>query len=913
MASSYTDLGIEKMATGENAGTWGTKTNTNLDIIEKSIAGYVEQAVTSGGTTALSITDGDATESTSVARHAVIKLTGTITGNSIVTVPDSVEKVYIVTNGTSGAYTVQFKTASGTGITFGVSEKTTRLVYSDGTNLVDAGFGGSLDVEGRELILDADGDTSITADTDDQIDIKIAGADDFQFTANTFTAQSGSTIAAQALTATTVTASGIVKTDDTTEATSTTDGSLQTDGGLSVAKDAVLGDDLKLLSDSAVLSFGADSDTTLTHTDGTGLTLNSTNKLLFRDTGLYINSSTDGQLDIVADTEVQIAATTIDINGAIAMDGAITGATNITLSGELDAATLDISGNADIDGTLETDALSINGTTITTTAAEINLIDGDTARGTTAVADADGILHNDGGTMRMTSAATFKTYFTSGVSSAADDITIGDAAVTLSTSSGNITIDATANDSDIIFKGTDNSSDITMLTLDGSDAGSASFNDKVTIGDGKLVLNSTAVTSTAAELNLLDGVSGLVQADLTKLAAIDSTAAELNIVDGGTSATSTTVADADRVVLNDNGTMVQVAVTDLAAYFDDEITAMPNLVTTAATTVGALNSGSITSGFGTIDTGSSTITTTGLISGGSLDIDNVLINGTTIGHTDDTDLMTVADGVLTVAGELDATTLDISGNADIDGTTNLDAVDIDGAVQLDATLTIGANDQGYDVILYGDTASANLTWDTSVDDLILNGAARIVVPDGQLVLGSTAVSSTAAELNLLDGVSGLVQADLTKLAAVDSTAAELNIVDGGTSATSTTLVDADRLVANDNGTMVQVAMTDVKTYIGGGTSWQAVKTGNFTAAAGQGVFVNTTSAAITITLPAGTIGDEVSIVDYAGTFDSNACTVAANGSEKIFGSTDDLTVSTERAAFTLVFTDSTQGWLFKND
>ena len=83
---------------------------------------------------------------------------------------------------------------------------------------------GTLDVNGQELILDADADTSITADTDDQIDIKIAGADDFQFTANTFTAQSGSTIAAQALTATTVTASGIVKTDDTTEATSTTDG-----------------------------------------------------------------------------------------------------------------------------------------------------------------------------------------------------------------------------------------------------------------------------------------------------------------------------------------------------------------------------------------------------------------------------------------------------------------------------------------------------------------------------------------------------------------------------------------------------------------------------------------------------------------------------------------------------------------
>ena len=107
--------------------------------------------------------------------------------------------------------------------------------------------------------------------------------------------------------------------------------------------------------------------------------------------------------------------------------------------------------------------------------------------------------------------------------------------------------------------------------------------------------------------------------------------------------------------------MVQVAVTDLAAYFDDEITAMPNLVTTAATSVGALNSGSITSGFGTIDTGSSAITTTGLISGGSLDIDNVLINGSTIGHTDDTDLITLADGIATIAGEISVTTLDIGG------------------------------------------------------------------------------------------------------------------------------------------------------------------------------------------------------------------------------------------------------------
>jgi hypothetical protein len=768
MASTFSDLGIELMATGENAGTWGTKTNTNLQIVEKAISGYVEQAVTSGGTTALSITDGDATESTSVARHAVIKLTGTITGNSIVTVPDSVEKVYIVTNGTSGAYTVQFKTASGTGITFGVSEKTTRLVYSDGTNLVDAGFGGSLDIEGRELVLDADGDTTITADTDDQIDIKIAGADDFQFTANTFTAQSGSTIAAQALTATTITASGIVKTDDTTEATSTTDGSLQTDGGLSVAKDAVFGDDVKLLSDSAVLSFGADSDTTLTHTDGTGLTLNSTNKLLFRDTGLYINSSTDGQLDIVADTEVQIAATTIDINGAIAMNGAITGATNITLSGELDAATGDFSGDVDVDGTLEADAITINGTAIgsiygvvagsssivttgaldsgsitsgfgnidtgsstitttglitggsldiddvlingttightddtdlitlangvatvageisvttldiggtnvTATAAEINLIDGGTSRGTTAVADGDGLLVNDAGTMRMTNVTTLKTYFQSGASVAADDISTGDGAVTLSTSSGNITIDATANDTDIIFKGTDNSSDITMLTLDGSDAGSATFNHDIILGNDSFVrfgdagekitgdgtdltINSSAdlhLTATTdinipANVGLTFGDDGeKIEGDGTDLTI---SASALANIDAGTDI----VLDADGgdIFFKDNGTT-----------FGSATNTSGNLIIKSGTTTAATFSGANVTFAGTI-AGGGTLTTGGNV---------VIPDAGNIGSASDTDAIAIAsNGVVTFSqapvfpdGSIAVADLDIDGATDI--------------------------------------------------------------------------------------------------------------------------------------------------------------------------------------------------------------------------------------------------------
>ena len=100
--------------------------------------------------------------------------------------------------------------------------------------------------------------------------------------------------------------------------------------------------------------------------------------------------------------------------------------------------------------------------------------------------------------------------------------------------------------------------------------------------------------------------------------------------------------------------------------------------------------------------------------------------------------------------------------------------------------------------------------------------------------------------------------------------------------------------------------------VSGGTSWQAVKTSSFTAAAGEGYFVNTTSGAITMTLPAGSIGNEIVFIDYAGTFDSYALTIAADGSEKIAGSTADLTVSVERAGNTLVYTDSTQGWLLKN-
>jgi len=134
MASTYsTDLKIELMVTGENAGTWGDKTNDNLNVIQQAIAGYGEQSIAGGAqTTALTIAN---SPTLSVARNIVIKLTGAITGNQIVTIPDGIEKTWIVSNGTTGAFTVEFKTVSGTGATWTTTDKGIKILYSDGTNI----------------------------------------------------------------------------------------------------------------------------------------------------------------------------------------------------------------------------------------------------------------------------------------------------------------------------------------------------------------------------------------------------------------------------------------------------------------------------------------------------------------------------------------------------------------------------------------------------------------------------------------------------------------------------------------------------------------------------------------------------------------------------------------------------------
>jgi hypothetical protein len=289
MASTFVnDLRLEEMATGENSGTWGTKTNTSLELIGEALGFGTEGITTNADTHTSTIADG----ATDPVRAMFVQYTGTLDSACTITIaPNTVSRVHIIENATSGSQNIIIKQGSGATVT--IPNGKTSIVYLDG-----AGSGAA--------VVDALTDLNIAGTFNAASDIVSAGT--VQATGDTaagdgaamgFTSAEGLILTGQGSTndvtikndadadvleiptgttnvtvVGTLTSGGVLKTDDTTEATSTTDGSLQTDGGLSVVKDAVLGNDLKLKSDSAVLSFGADNDVTLTHAADTSLTCN---------------------------------------------------------------------------------------------------------------------------------------------------------------------------------------------------------------------------------------------------------------------------------------------------------------------------------------------------------------------------------------------------------------------------------------------------------------------------------------------------------------------------------------------------------------------------------------------------------------------------------------------------------------
>jgi hypothetical protein len=262
-------------------------------------------------------------------------------------------------------------------------------------------------------------------------------------------------------------------------------------------------------------------------------------------------------------------------------------------------------------------------------------------------------------------------------------------------------------------------------------------------------------------------------------------------------------------------------------------------------------------------------------------------------------------------------------------TTGAYTVQLKAASGSGATVTWSATDKGWKIV-YADGVATNTGiydtgFSTSAGDVTLTGTqtltnktltapkigTSILDTNGNELFLLTATASAVNEITLANATTGNKP---TFTATGDDTDIGVSIQPKGT---GTVTIDALTFPAAD-GTADQVLTTNgsgVLSFVDntGGTDWQAVKTTTYTAVAGEGVFADTTSSAWTLTLPATpTIGDEVSVVDYAGTFDTNNLTVGRN-SENIQGSAADLTVATERAGFTLVYTDGTQGWLLKNN
>ncbi len=587
-----------------------------------------------------------------------------------------------------------------------------------------------------------------------------------------------------------------------------------------------------------------------------------------------------------------ITAGTVAASKAVVVDSNKDAASfrNITLTGELDAGSLDISGDADIDGTLEADAITIGGVTLAETISDTvgAMVSSNTETNITVTyEDSDNTLDFVIGTLNQDTTGTAATVTTA----AQPNITSLGTLTTLTVD--NVIVNGTTightSDTDLITLADGNVTiagelDLTTLDVSGdADIDGTLEADAITIGGVTLAETIADTVGAMVSSNTESGITVAYQdADNT----LDFTVGTLNQDTTGTAAIATTVTITDNESTNEENAVVFTAGGDvdggnLGLESDGNLTYNPSSGTLTATAFAGALTGNVTgnaSGTAATVTGAaqSNITSLGTLT--TLTVDNVIVNGTTIGHTDDTDLMTLADGVLTVAGELDATSLDISGNADIDGTLEADAITVDGTAlneyiadtvgamvgsntETGITVTYEDGDNTLDfvigtlnqdttgtaskVVVTDSTANTNfpvvfhdesnallddtgalrynpstgellvpkltVAGTTTTADTVTMQASNAIVFEGatadsnettlsivdptsdhtQYLINqggyipvlaaatTTAITSTPAELNILDGVTSTA-AELNILDGVTSTAAELNILDGAT-------------------------------------------------------------------------------------------------------------------------------------
>ena len=334
MATYVNNLRLKEIGTGDESGTWGASTNTNLELLGEALGFGTEAITTNADTHTTTVADG----SSDAGRAVYIIYTGTLDSACTITIgPNTMKRVHIIKNGTSGSQNILISQGSGANVTIPPGD--TKCVSLDG-----AGSGAAV--------------TDIFASLS-VVDLKVQ-------------------------------------------------------------------DDLTLSSDGAVVSFGADADTTLTHTDGTGLTLNSTNKLCFNDATQFIQGASGTVLDIAATDTIELTATNTSVVGTMGVSGKITA-----------------------DAGIDIDNFNIDGTTIALSTGDMTIdAEGD------IVLDANGadvIFKDDGTTI-----------------------------ATLTNASSDFVITTGVQDKDFIIKGDDGGSAITALTIDMSTAGAATFNNDVT-------------------------------------------------------------------------------------------------------------------------------------------------------------------------------------------------------------------------------------------------------------------------------------------------------------------------------------------------------------------------------------------------------------------------------------------------